>query len=384
MGGTVLRIITRLNRGGPLRQLCALVPGLTRLGWEGPVLAGRVGRDEADGTADLEATGATVIPVRSLKRGLDPSSDPRAFKTLLAALRRYEPDIVHTHLAKGGGLGRLAARVAGVPVIHTLHGHHFDGAAVPSLAARWGERLLGRVTDTVVALSPRQARDLVTVHRVLPRERIRMIAPGMDLDAFRRRASGSRPERMAAPGVPHFLWTGRFVAVKDPGLLVEAVAHARVPYHVTMLGRGPLLEGLRATVRAHGLERRISLPGSVRDVAPWLAAADALVLCSRSEGTPLSVVEAMALGKPVVVTTVGGAPDMVVHEGGGLWVPPRDPLAIAAALDRLAGDGDLRRRLGRGGAEAVDERFGAARLARETAALYEEVRERRGTGAARG
>ena len=106
---------------------------------------------------------------------------------------------------------------------------------------------------------------------------------------------------------------------------------------------------------------------------PWLQAADALVLCSRSEGMPLSVIEAMALGKPVVVTTVGGLPDMVEHEGTGLWVPPRAPLALAAALDRLAADVELRTRLGETAAATVDERFGAERFALETADLYAEV-----------
>jgi len=375
MPGTVLRVITRLNRGGPLRQLCALVPGLAQAGWTGPVVTGRVERGESDGSADLEATGVEVIRLRPLQRGIDPSCDPRAFKSILAAVRRYRPDVVHTHLAKAGALGRVAARIAGVPAVHTVHGHHLESVAPKALAARLSERFLGRMSATVVALSARQARDLVDVHAVLPRDRVRVIPPGMDLEAFRRRAAQA-PAVLPASEVPRFLWTGRYVTVKDPHLLVEAVAHARERFHVTMLGRGPLLKAVRATVRAHGLEDRISCPGSVRDVAPWLQAVDALVLCSRSEGAPLSVIEAMALGKPVVVTTVGGLPDMVEHEGTGLWVPPRAPLALAAALDRLAADAALRRRMGQVGARDVDARFGAARLVRETAALYEEVRER--------
>jgi len=380
MTRTVLRIITRLNRGGPLRQLCALVPGLAALGWGGPVLSGRVERGESDGSCDLEAVGGEVLRVRGLQRGFDPSRDPQALKAILAAVRHYRPDVIHTHTAKAGALGRVAARIAGVPVIHTVHGHHLESVAYKALGARWSERLLGRVTDAVIALSPRQARDLVEVHRVIPAARVRVISPGMDLVGFRRRAAvGPAVDLRAPPEVVRFVWAGRFVSVKDPRLLVEAVAHAQVPFHITMLGRGPLLDSVRATIRAHGLEDRIACPGSVRDVAPWLQAADALVLCSRSEGTPLCVIEAMALGKPVVVTTVGGLPDMVTHEGTGLWVPPRAPLALAAALDRLASEAELRLRLGRAGRAAVDERFGADRLARQTAALYEDVLDRRGT-----
>jgi len=140
-----------------------------------------------------------------------------------------------------------------------------------------------------------------------------------------------------------------------------------------MLGRGPLLRSVRATIRAHGLEDRIECPGSVANVAPWLARADGLVLCSHSEGAPLSILEAYALRKPVVVTTVGGLPDLVRHEGTGLWVPPGDPLALARALDRMAADEALRRQLGAAAAEGLASRFGAQRLAAEHAALYERL-----------
>ncbi len=375
MPGTVLRIITRLNLGGPLRQLTGLVPRLPEHRWDGPVIAGRVERHEPDGGRALEDVGARLLRVRALKRGIDPSADARAFRILLAAIRHHRPDVVHTHTGKAGALGRLAARAAGVPAVHTYHGHHLESALLKAGLARYAEKLLGRITAAAVCLTPRQQRDVVDVHRVLPPERAHVIGPGMDLAAFRARARKPRPPAMASPDPerPHFLWTGRFVAVKDPARLVEAVALSEGRFRVTMLGQGPLLPGVRATVRAHSLEDRIDLPGAVEDVAPWLAAADGLVLCSRSEGAPLSVIEAMALGKPVVVTTVGGLPDLVAHERTGLWVPPRDALPLAHALDRLADDAALRLALGREAATGVDDRFGADRLAAETAALYEQV-----------
>ncbi|MDJ0522558.1 MAG: glycosyltransferase [Planctomycetota bacterium] len=380
MPGKVVRIITRLNRGGPLRQLCALVPELARRGWSGPVVAGRVGGGESDGTDELRACGADVIRLRTLGRGIDPSNELRAFKSLLAVLRHHQPDLVHTHTAKAGALGRLAAAVCGIPAVHTFHGHHLEAALGKADLARLAERFLGRVTRAAVTLTPRQRRDVTTVHRVLPESKVHVIPPGLDLAGFRRQAA-----QPLAPGllpdvrsdVPRFLWTGRFVAVKAPRLLVEAVAHAREPFHVTMLGRGPLLRSVRATIRAHGLEERIACPGSVANVAPWVAAADAIVLCSRSEGAPLSVLEGFALGKPVVVTTVGGLPDLVDHEGTGLWVPPGDAHALARALDRLAADAALRRRLGEAAAAEVDRRFGAEQAGAATAALYEELIGRR-------
>lgn len=376
MPGKVLRIITRLNRGGPLRQLCALVPALAKLGWRGPVLAGRVPRGESDGSADLESVGGAVVAVGSLGRGIDPSNELRAFKALLAAIRHHQPDLVHTHTAKAGALGRLAAAVCGVPVVHTFHGHHLESGLGRADLARHAERLLGRLTRAAVTLTPRQRRDVAVVHRILPESKVHEIGPCMDLERFRAQALPPVPARLCAEvpaGVPRFLWTGRFVRVKAPRLLVEAASLAREPFHITMLGRGPQLRGVRAAVRAYGLEDRIACPGSVVRVAPWLRQADALVLCSLSEGAPLSVIEAFALGKPVVVTTVGGLPDLVTHEGTGLWVPPGDAPALARALDRMAADAALRTRLGRAAASEADARFDAGPAAAATAALYEQV-----------
>ncbi len=369
---TVLRIITRLNRGGPLRQLCALVPALEPLGWSGPVVAGRVERHEPDGTAALEATGAHVIRVRALGRGLDPSTDPRAMKALLALVRHHRPDLVHTHTAKAGALGRVAAHLAGIPAVHTFHGHHFSAPWPTGWLARQAERLLGRRTAAGIVLTERQRRDVAEIHRVLPPAKVHVVGPGMDIAGFRARAASGRHGLADFDG-PRFLWTGRFVPVKDPRALVEAVACARARFHVTMLGAGPLRDAVRARVRALGLEDRVACPGPVRDVAPWVQAADAVVLCSRSEGAPLSLIEAQAVGTPVVAPTVGGIPDIVRHEEDGLWVPPGDVPALAAALDRLADDVALRARLGAAGRAEAEERFGAARLARETAAVYEAV-----------
>ena len=123
----VVRIVTRLNRGGPLRQLCALVPGLARRGVTGPVLVGEPAAGEEDASDDLARLGVEIARVPGLARGLAPTHDWRAFRWLLACLRRMRPDVVHTHMGKAGALGRLAARAAGVPVrAHTFHAVSLD------------------------------------------------------------------------------------------------------------------------------------------------------------------------------------------------------------------------------------------------------------------
>jgi glycogen synthase len=367
---TVLRIVTRLNRGGPLRQLQALVPGLARRGWTGPVAFGRPAAGEHDGRAAL--AGVDLRPVPALVRGIAPFGDLAALQALTRLAREVRPDLVHTHMGKAGLLGRIVARRLGVPAIHTLHGHHFD---LGGSAARWvvrAERTLAPLTSRLVVLSPRQRRDVVEVHGVLPPERVALLGPGLDLEAVRRAGRAPRPPGCPDDGVPTFVWAGRLVPVKRPALALEAAARARVPWRLVVLGDGPLRSGLARRLDRSGLGERVLLAGEVAEPAPWIAAARALLLTSRSEGTPLAVLEAYALGRPVVVPTVGGLPDLVGHEVEGLWVAPGDADALAAALDRLASDEALAARLGAGAGRAA-ARFDGDLLAERTAALYDEV-----------
>lgn len=374
MPGRVLRIITRLNHGGPLRQLHGLVPALAERGWTGPVLTGRTQRHERDGTDRLVARGAEVVRVRGLARGLDPASDAIAFREILAAIRRVRPDVVHTHMAKAGALGRLAARVVGVPAVHTYHGHHMQAPWPRDVLARRAERALASHTAAGICLTPRQRDDLVETHAVLEASKAHVIGPGLDVQALLDAATTHRRE---AGRRPTFLWAGRFVPVKDPVGLVRAVARSTRAFRLVMLGSGPLRGEVLRQVAAQGLQDVVSCPGPVDDVVPRLAACDAVVLSSLSEGAPLLVVEAKVLGRPALVTTVGGVPDLVAHDVDGLWVPPSDPAALAAGLDRLASDAGLRERLGRAAADGATDRFSAGRLADQTAALYEGVRHAR-------
>jgi glycosyltransferase involved in cell wall biosynthesis len=371
VGGRVLRIVTRLNRGGPLRQLTALVPGLAARGWAGPLLHGRTPPGEPDGSADLARAGADLACVPTLVRGLEPARDVRALRDLTGLARAARPDLVHTHLGKAGALGRLVARRLGVPAVHTFHGHHFD---LPGARGRWArraERALGWLTTRAVCLSERQRRDVVEVHRVLPARKVAVVPPGLDVEGLRARA-----RRAAAPDapldVPLFVWSGRFVGVKAPLALLAAVERARVPWRAALLGDGPLRGRVRRAAARRGLLGRVLVPGPVEDPAGWIVASRALVLTSLSEGTPLSVLEGFALGRGAVVPTVGGLPDVVAHARNGLWVPPADPAALAAALDRLAADPAEAARLGDAAARDV-EAFGADALAERTAALYDQV-----------
>lgn len=370
----VLRVITRLNRGGPLRQLGALVPGLAARGWTGPVLAGLTDAHEPDGSDELVGQGAEVHRLPALRRGLDPRADTRALRALVGWIRRVRPQILHTHMGKAGALGRAAARLTGVCVVHTLHGHHLDEEGLLGQGTRAAERVLGRLGDALICLSTRQRQDVVERHRLVPAARVHVIEPGFDVERFRR-AAGPRPARRTERPF-RLLWTGRFVDVKRPLALLDVLQAMRRPARLTALGAGPLRTAFLAAAEVRGLADRVEAPGPVLDVAPALAAADALVLTSRSEGVPLSVLEAMVVGTPVVVPDVGGLADVVTDGETGRIVPAGDEGALAAALDALADDPDAGEALAGRAARMARARFAGARLADETAALYARLRRR--------
>jgi glycosyltransferase involved in cell wall biosynthesis len=277
-------------------------------------------------------------------------------------------------MGKAGALGRLAAVRTGAATVHTFHGHHLTARGLTGVVARRAEGALARATTAAVCLSETQRRD---VSGVFGRDdaRLAVVGPGLDVEALRASAATAERARLRASwgSTCTFVWPGRFVTVKDPHLWVEAAARARVPWRAVLVGRGPLAPAVRAAARRHDVAERVVLVGAVREIAPWIAAADAVALCSRSEGTPLAIVEARVLGRPVVATNVGGVSDLVEDGVHGLLVPPHDPDAFAAALDRLAGDAALRERLAARSAEGAAERFDGERMARETAALYERV-----------
>jgi glycosyltransferase involved in cell wall biosynthesis len=371
----VVRIVTRLNRGGPLRQLEALVPGLARLGIAGPVLVGRPAAGEEDASDVLRAVGADVVAVPTLHRGIDPARDLAALRALRAAIRRERPDVVHTHLGKAGALGRLAAAAEGVPaVVHTFHGHHFAAPHVRGLAARLAERALAGRTTAGIALSKRQFDD---VARVLSAARTTLVPPGIDVERLRVSVDPARARALRAALAPRgervLLWLGRLVPVKDPLALLEAAAAARArgapPFVLVLAGAGPLRARVLAAARA-APTGAVRCVGAVPDPATWIAASDAVVLSSRSEGTPISLLEAGALGRAVAAPAVGGIEDVVEAGRTGLLSPAGDVAALGESFARLVSDDALRAGLGSRAQAHVTERFSAAALVETTASLY--------------
>ncbi len=371
----VVRIVTRLNRGGPSRQIEALAPRLGSRGWDGPVLCGRCEPGEGSAKADIERLGVEVIDVPGLSRGLSLAEDARAYRALLSTVRALRPDLIHTHMGKAGALGRIVAHRLRVPVVHTLHGHHFGAPGRRGLAARVAERLLARRTTATVALSPRQAADLIRVLGPLQAGKVTTISPGFDIAAYVHAAEATTVAG-PAPGRARVVFAGRLVPVKRVDRLLDAVGLLRgagraLELHV--LGDGPERPALEALARRHHLRGAVRFLGTVDDPAPHLRAADVVALSSASEGVPLTLLEAMALGKPVVAPAVGGIPDVVVDGVHGRLARPTDLASLAAALADVLADPARAAAMGAAARDHVRANFDADPLADKTAALYDRL-----------
>ena len=366
-----------MNLGGPAHHVALLSRGLEDRGYETLLVTGRVGAGEEEHT-DLEG-----IRVRYLDRlgpEIRPLRDLMALIDLVRTVRAFRPDIVETHTAKAGMLGRLAALLAQRPrplVVHTYHGHVLRGYFGPLMTKvyRAIERILAKVSDLLIGVSAATVDELVGL-KVAPRAKFAVVPLGLELDPFL--ALGPDPERdfRAEIGVVAdevlFTYTGRLVPIKRPELMLRSLARAReggAAARVAVVGDGLLRPRLESLARSLGCAEAVDFLGYRRDLARIAAGSDAALLTSDNEGTPVALIEAAAAGRPAVATDVGGVGDIVV-EGAGLLTPPGDESAIAAAMARLVRERDLRREMGIRARERVAERFSAARLLDDVDLLY--------------
>ena len=291
---------------------------------------------------------------------------------LARLLRRERADLVHTHtLAAANTLARLAGRLARVPVVSHLHiENHFRPTTRFLLAGL--DNATARLAAALVAVSEDTRR--AYERQGYPR-RIRVVYNGVDPSPAD--ANGLREELRIPDDAPLVVEVGRLADVKGQRELLEAVADlpsARAVFVGDDLERGgEYARELERHAAELGVSDRVVFAGQRDDAARVLAAADVLALPSWTEGLPLVVLEAMAQGRPVVATPVGGTPELVADGETGLLVPPRDPRALADALTRILRDPELRRRMGEAGRRRVEERFSAARMAQEVLAIYDEV-----------
>ena len=386
----IVRIIARLNVGGPAIHVVHLTHEFRKRGHESLLVVGPV--PETEGNMEYYAAEWEIplIRVAELVRPVSPKKDLIALWKIYRLIRREKPQIVHTHTAKAGTLGRLAALLAGVPItIHTFHGNIFDGYFSPAKTRLFLfiERLLAHFTDRIITVSRSQSEELIGKYKIGTPEKVEVVRLGIDLGAFQ--SVGEVNLDQARMQKDHELvigWVGRFTEIKDPVFFVDLAAALKSAGTLTkfiMVGDGPLRPAVEARISERGLQGDIMLVGWQDNMAELYARIDLMVLTSLNEGTPVTMIESMATGRPFVAFDVGGMADLMSGMGrpcegfnvfdNGVLVGPRDIHAFARAIDLLVRDPELRVRMGQAGKAFAFQNFSKERLAQDMEALYRKL-----------
>jgi glycosyltransferase involved in cell wall biosynthesis len=357
----VLRLIARLNIGGPALHVTHLARGLNPARFETRLVTGQLGLNEGDMSDLARGLDWQVIP--EMGRELAPLTDAITLIKLWRLMRTWQPHIVHTHTAKAGAVGRIAARLAGVPVVvHTFHGHTFRGywGRVGSWGAVMAERLLGRLADCLIAVSEGVRDDLIEF-RIAPPVKIVTVPLGLDLAPF---AAQSRGGAKPAVGI-----VGRLVPIKNHALflrLARRLIAEGFDGDFVIVGDGELRAALER--EAADLDGRLTFTGWRRDLPQVYAGLSVVVNTSLNEGTPVALIEAMAAGTPVVATAVGGVPDLIRHGETGWLASNGDVAALAEGVkSALRDDGTVAHRA----QIEVLRGFSTERLIADVERLYE-------------
>ena len=377
----VLHVITRLERGGSSDCTLWQAIGAARRGHEVTVASGPTDAPSPMLAVAQRQPGLSFVTITPLGRPIRPWRDARALASIGRLMLRGRFDIIHLHTSKAGALGRLAALLTGGRrrVIHQPHGHlfygYYGGAASRLVVA--AERALAPFARMHITLTDAGAGEHLARGVGRPGQ-FRTLPSGVDFRALRaaaRRRAACRRRFEFTPEDRVVGTLGRLDPIKGADIVVDAflaAAAKRPTLRLAVGGDGPLRATLEATIRAADAAARVRLPGAWLQPADILPACDIFVLASRNEGMGRALVEAMALGIPVVASAVGGVPELLDQGRAGLLVPPGDPAALAQAIGRLADDRSFAAALGRAG-RARSVAYGAGRMVHRLLRLYREV-----------
>ncbi len=389
----VLRILNRLAIGGPLLNASYLTKYMAPE-FETMLVVGEREDHEKDASFVTDGLGIQPVFIPEMGRSVDPRKDYMAYKKMKKLIADFKPDIVHSHSAKPGAIGRMAAKAMNVPVIvHTYHGHVFHSYFHPLKTRIFIniERKLGKKTDAIIAISQQQKKELTVDFNIAPENKFRVIPLGLDLDKFQTNREEKRQDFRSSFGIKEdeivLTITGRLVPIKNQVLFLEGIKH--------------LLQNSRQTIKAFIVgdgESRILLEEKARqlnigfstekdkkhdqplvftswrsDIDHINAGSDIIVLTSFNEGTPVSLIEAQAACKPVVSTRVGGIEDVVKDKETGLLSDINDTATFCENLLKMAEDKELRCKFGQAGEEYVTTRYSYRRLVTDMSGLYHEL-----------
>lgn len=398
----ILRIIARLNVGGPAKHVIWLTDRLRRRGYDSVLVAGTVADGEENMEYFAEMNGVRPVYLREMSRELS-FKDAVSLWKLYVIMRRECPDIVHTHTAKAGTVGRMAAllyrwgtwrTLIGKPrqlrVVHTFHGHVLHGyyGRTKSRLFAWVERFLAwTATDKIIVISDQQLAELNGTFHIGRKDQFELVPLGIDLDIAAAADGGGLRDELEIENDTFLLaFVGRLTEIKDIPFLLHALAictrDAEAPrMKLVVVGDGHLRSSLEDLSRILNIESDVAFVGNSDKVVELIGQVDVVALTSKNEGTPLSLIEAMASGAPVVAAAVGGVidllgrPERITHEGfqvceRGIAVASRSPDDFARALIYLAQNEKLRERLSEAGRQFVQENYSIDRLEKDIAQLY--------------
>ncbi len=335
----VMMIVARLNVGGVALNVLQTVHALQQhQNIEVILVHGKVGVQEGDMQYLAENLGVKTIVLPSLGRELSPKHDLNTLWQLYRLMRQHRPDVVHTHTAKAGFVGRWAAFFARIPIrLHTFHGHVFHGYFSPRKTQifLWMERLSAKISTRIITLSEVLRDELSEIYRVAPKNKIVVIPLGLDLQSFTQpQTRNLREVWKISPDAPLIAVVGRLVPIKNHDLFLDAAklthqANPRIRFLI--VGDGESRPHIEQKIRELGLQEVVTLTGWVQEMACVYRAVNLVTITSDNEGTPVSLIEAIAAGVPVVSTDVGGVRDLFQTDLSKQLVPPNDPAALSRA-----------------------------------------------------
>lgn len=382
----IVRIIARLNVGGPAIHTILLTERLNDDRFKSILVSGSVDAGEKDMAYLAEEKGVQPVIIPELARKIDLGRDLAAFFKIFRLLKRERPDIVHTHTAKAGALGRTAAILAGIPVrIHTFHGHIFESyfSSFSAGIFLFIERFLAFFSKYIVVVSEAQKQEIAGRYKITRADKIRVVPLGLELERFASvgpRNGKLRGELRISEGVILIGIVGRLVPVKNHRMLLDACKKlldlaGGIDIRCAVIGGGDERPSLERYARELGIVDKVAFCGWKESMADVYADLDIVALTSLNEGTPVALIEALASGRPVVSTDVGGVKDVVEEGVNGYLVALGDSSGLAERLLELARDPEKRAAFGRNGRQQVMRKYSKERLVRDMKALYEEALE---------
>jgi glycosyltransferase involved in cell wall biosynthesis len=368
----VVQIIARMNVGGPAVIVADLMRSLDKSAVEQTLITGYCDENEAD-YLETVATDVKATRIAGLGRSVSLVADVRAFFALVGMLRELRPDIVHTHTAKAGVLGRLASMLAGRKVkrVHTFHGHllhgYFTGWKVRLVIAI--EKFLAKRTDVLLAVGNKVKDDLLAVG-IGKTDQYKVFFPGLK-DPKKFEKAKVRADFEMEDGLTYIAFVGRLTQIKRPDRLLDVASEIKsrgLKARIVVAGEGDLFEKSKARASEQGLP--ITFLGWRKDISALFSASDIAILTSDNEGIPLTLIQAAQASLPIVATGVGSVSDIVVHEVNGYLVDS-EPAALADALQKLAIDPVLREIMGTAGRERAVRYFSLEKMCADHTDLYQ-------------